>query len=64
MIVLAKGSDKAGGLAYAGSPAYIRQFFGVNDYVDILTKINALDEGGRGKADFYIRKFAAMRGSR
>ena len=64
VIVLAKGSDKAGGLAYAGSPAYIRQFFGVNDYVDILTKINALDEGGRGEADFYIRKFASMRGSR
>lgn len=64
VIVLAKGSDGTGGIAYAGSPAYIRGFFDVADYVDILTKVNAPDEGGRGEADYYIRKFQAVRGQR
>ena len=61
VIVLAKGSDGVGGIAYAGSPAYIRNFFGVNSYVDILTKINAVDEGGMGQASDYIRNFARLR---
>jgi len=61
VIVLAKGSDGAGGIAYAGSPAGIRNFFGVNSYVDILTKINANDEGGLGQASDYIRDFARLR---
>ena len=56
VVVLAKGSDKTGGIAYAGSPAYIRGFFEVNNYVDILTKINASDEGGMGQADYFIGK--------
>lgn len=58
VIVLAKGSDGAGGIAYAGSPAYIRQFFGVSDYVDILTRVNSHDEGGLGQADKYIHACA------
>ncbi|MBE6006318.1 MAG: ABC transporter ATP-binding protein [Sarcina sp.] len=62
VVVLAKGSDKAGGLAYAGSPGGIRNFFGVTDYVDILTKINAKDEGGDGEADTYIKNFAEQQG--
>ena len=59
VVVLVKSSSKCGGIAYAGSPRYIRSFFGVNDYVDILSKVNARDEGGLGEADLYIKKFAA-----
>lgn len=54
-----KTMDAPGRIAYAGSPAGIREFFGVKDYVDILTKINARDEGGEGLANDYIDKFAA-----
>ncbi len=61
VIVLVKSSAKCGGIAYAGSPQYIRSFFEVKDYVDILSRVNAADEGGRGEADYFIRKFAAFR---
>lgn len=61
VIVLAKGSDGTGGIAYAGSPAYIRNFFGVSSYVDILTRVNAKDEGGLGQASYFIREFANQR---
>lgn len=61
VIVLAKGSDKTGGIAYAGSPAHIKGFFGVSDYVDILTRINGEDEGGKGQADHFIDKFDKQR---
>ena len=64
VVVLAKGSDKTGGIAYAGSPAYIRGFFEVNNYVVILTKINASDEGGMGQADYFIGKFDSLRSRR
>lgn len=61
VVVLVKSSSKCGRIAYCGSPEYIRGFFGVSDYVDILSKVNALDEGGGGEADYYINKFAAYR---
>lgn len=61
VIVLAKGSDETGGIAYAGSPAYIRGFFEVSDYVDILTRINTEDEGGKEEADIFIKRFDELR---
>ncbi len=61
VVVLVKSSSKCGGIAYAGSPKQIRSFFEVDDYVDILTRVNAADEGGRGEADYFIRKFASYR---
>ena len=57
VVVLVKSSSKYGGIAYAGKPCNIKNFFEVNDYVDILTRVNATDEGGRGEADYFIRKF-------
>ena len=59
VVVLVKSSSKCGGIAYAGIPRNIRSFFEVNDYVDILSRVNAADEGGRGEADRFIRKFAS-----
>ena len=59
VVVLVKSSSKCGGIAYAGKPANIKRFFEVNDYVDILTRVNATDEGGRGEADYFINKYAS-----
>lgn len=61
VVVLVKSSTKCGGIAYAGSPQYICSFFEVDDYVDILTRVNATDEGGLGEADYFIHKFASYR---
>jgi len=58
VVVLVKSSAGSGGIAYCGSSSNIRTYFGVRDYVDILTKLNAPDEGGRGEADLYIKKYA------
>ena len=66
VIVLAKTEDMRtrrrvkeegwGGIAFEGSPHEIKQFFEVNDYVDILTKVNTSAEGGHGEAIKYIEK--------
>ncbi len=64
VIVLVKSSTKCGRITYSGAPEYIRDFFGVDDYVDILSKVNATDEGGLGEADYFIRKFSDYREKR
>lgn len=46
-----------GRIAYWGTPDAIRSFFEVDDYVTILKKVNSVDEGGLGEANYYIDKF-------
>lgn len=59
IIVIAKSSaDKAGHLAYCGNVDDALSFFGVSQLQSIMKEINPRNEGGAGKADFYIGKYA------
>lgn len=60
VIVLAKDSGKVGRLAFYGSPAEAEAFFERDGMEKILMAINAKDEGGEGRADEFIEKFAKM----
>ena len=60
VIVLAKSSEDCGRLAFYGSPNEAMIFFGVTSLEDIVAKINRKDEGGEGKADYYIEKYKNM----
>ncbi len=57
VVVLVKDSNKTGRIAYAGTPKRMKHFFEIDDYVDILLKLNSNDEGGYGQADYYISKY-------
>lgn len=59
VVVLVKDSAGTGRIAYQGSPGNLKSYFGVNDYVDILMKLNSQAEGGQGKADYYINKLGS-----
>ena len=62
VIVLAKSSrDGAGHLAFFGSPHDALRYFGVNRLQDIMKEINPPHEGGKGRADYYIEKYIAMK---
>lgn len=41
----------------------MKTFFQVDDYVDILMKLNSEDEGGENLADFYIDQYERSIGS-
>ena len=58
IVVLVKDSTNVGRIAFFGKPSDAKSYFGVNDYVDILVKVNTPDEGGFGEADAYISKFS------
>lgn len=57
VVILVKDSNKTGRIAYHGSPYQMKTFFQVDDYVDILMKLNSEDEGGENLADFYIDQY-------
>ena len=59
IIVLAKGSDEIGHLAFYGTPNDARAFFGTPNLEQILRRINRRDEGGEGHADEFIARWAA-----
>ena len=58
LIVLAKDSRKTGRLAYYGNINEARQFFGENSMEGILKLINQKDEGGDGRSDEFVLKYA------
>ena len=58
LIVLAKDSRKTGRLAYYGSIEDAKEFFGTDTMEGILKLINQKDEGGEGKSDEFVRKYA------
>lgn len=63
VLVLAKSSrDKSGHLAYFGGVKEAFEFFHVEKLQDIMLEINPDYEGGKGRGDYYIAKFAALRG--
>ncbi len=58
VIVLAKDATRTGRLAYYGSVEEAYSFFGKTTMEEILLSINQKDEGGEGRADEFIEKYA------
>ena len=63
VIVLAKDKDHVGRLAFYGSPDQAKEFFGKESMEEIVMSINSKDEGGEGRADEFIQKYAAAQTS-
>ena len=60
VIVLAKDSHKTGRLAFYGSIEEARSFFGCEKMEQIVKAINQKEEGGEGRADELIARFAEV----
>ena len=60
VIVLAKDSSRTGRLAFYGSLADAREFFGRQTMEQIVKSINQKEEGGDGLADEYVLKYAEV----
>lgn len=62
VIILAKSEvDNAGHLAFYGTPAEARKFFECERMEEILKHVNRTNEGGDGRADEFINKYAQWR---
>lgn len=65
VLVLAKGEkDNVGHMAFWGSPDEALAFFETDSLEGVVKRINRKDEGGDGKSDFYINKFAGTMNER
>ena len=62
MIVLAKDAKRTGRLAWFGPIEEARKFFGKEKMEEIVKSVNREEEGGEGRADEFIQKFA-MKGA-
>lgn len=60
VIVLAKDSARTGRLAWYGSIADARQFFGREKMEQIVKSVNRKEEGGDGLADEFVMKYAEV----
>ena len=60
VIVLAKDSNRTGRLAFFGSIEEARSFFGKEHMEEIVKSINRTEEGGEGRADEFIVKYAEV----
>ena len=60
VIVLAKDSSRTGRLAFYGSIEEARSFFGCERMEEIVKAINQKEEGGDGRADEFIAKYAEV----
>ena len=58
VIVLAKDATRTGRLAYYGPVKEAYDFFGKESMEEILLSINQKDEGGEGRADEFVEKYA------
>ena len=62
VIVLAKGTEnRVGQLAFYGSVPEAKSFFGTDSLENVVKRINALNEGGEGRADEFIQKYSEYR---
>ncbi|MBO2517740.1 MAG: ABC transporter ATP-binding protein [Clostridiales bacterium] len=61
VIVLAKDSQRTGRLAYYGPVGEAKEFFGRDTMEKIVRSINRTEEGGEGRADEFIERFAEVR---
>ncbi|MBR1407938.1 MAG: ABC transporter ATP-binding protein [Clostridia bacterium] len=60
VIVLAKDSARTGRLAFYGSIEKARAFFGKQSMEEIVKGINSVAEGGEGRADEFIARYAEV----
>ena len=60
VIVLAKDSNRTGRLAYFGPLQEAREFFGKEKMEEIVKSINRQEEGGDGRADEFIMRYAEV----
>ena len=60
VIVLARDSGRVGRLAFYGSPDEARKFFGKDTMEQIVMAVNKKEEGGEGRADEFIAKYAEL----
>ncbi len=58
VIVLAKDAKRTGRLAWYGPVDEAYEFFGKKSMEEILLAINQKDEGGEGRADEFVEKYA------
>ena len=58
VIVLAKDAKRTGRLAWFGPIDEAREFFGKEKMEEIVKSVNREEEGGEGRADEFVRKFA------
>jgi ABC-type multidrug transport system ATPase subunit len=64
VIVLARDSGKVGRLAFYGSPDEAREFFERDTMEKIVMTVNSENEGGEGRADEIIEKYAKLTAER
>ena len=60
VIVLGRDSGRVGRLAFYGSPQEAREFFGKETMEGVVMSVNRVEEGGDGKADYYIERYAQL----
>ena len=60
VIVLARDSGKVGRLAFYGSPEEAKAFFEKPSMEQIVMAVNSKGEGGEGRADEFIEKYAQL----
>jgi ABC-type multidrug transport system ATPase subunit len=58
VIVLAKDANRTGRLAWFGSIEDARVFFGKENMEEIVKAVNREEEGGEGRADEFIMRYA------
>ena len=61
VIVLAKDTERTGRLAWFGPVEEARHFFGREKMEDIVKCVNREEEGGEGRADEFVQKYAESR---
>ena len=60
VIVLAKDANRTGRLAFFGPIEEARTFFGKEKMEEIVRSVNRAEEGGEGRADEFIMKYAEV----
>ena len=60
VIVLAKDANRTGRLAWFGPIGEARTFFGKEKMEEIVKSVNRQEEGGEGRADEFVRKYAEV----
>ena len=61
VIVLARDSGRVGRLAFYGTPDEAKEFFEKDSMERIVMCVNSTHEGGEGRADEFIEKFAHLK---
>ncbi len=60
VIVLAKDANHTGRLAWFGPIQDARDFFGKETMEEIVKSVNRTEEGGEGRADEFVMKYAEV----